>query len=152
MHGYRISWARQSSSAGLYLVSTWLAIQNVPQCLAFSSCMSTLHPTILYCPTIHLHPPKRINTKNHHRFYCGGNIAGPHIFFPREAPRYLSAIKGLLIAYCIAAFVQVIYTGLCWYENKQRDAKGLHTDEECEALEGFSDLTDKENVHFRYCI
>lgn len=88
----------------------------------------------------------------HCSFYCGGNIAGPHIFFPKEAPRYLSAIKGLLIAYCIAAFVQVLYTGLCWWENRARDAKGLHADEEAEALEGFGDLTDKENLHFRYSI
>ncbi|KUJ19341.1 MFS allantoate transporter [Mollisia scopiformis] len=84
--------------------------------------------------------------------YCAGNIAGPHLFFADEAPRYLSAIKGLLIAYCIAAFVQILYTTLCWMENKKRDRRGLHADEEAEALEGFGDLTDKENLHFRYSI
>jgi hypothetical protein len=37
-------------------------------------------------------------------------------------------------------------------ENKKRDKRGLHTDEEAEALEGFEDLTDKENLHFQYSI
>lgn len=46
--------------------------------------------------------------------------------------------------------MQVLYTTLCWVDNKKRDARGLHADEEAEALEGFGDLTDKENLHFRY--
>ncbi|PVH82427.1 MFS general substrate transporter [Cadophora sp. DSE1049] len=84
--------------------------------------------------------------------YCGGNIAGPHIFIPSQAPRYFGAIKGLLVAYCIAAGLQIVYSTLCYMENKRRDKAGLVADAEVEALEGFGDLTDKENVHFRYRI
>ncbi|KAH7348585.1 MFS transporter [Rhexocercosporidium sp. MPI-PUGE-AT-0058] len=76
-------------------------------------------------------------------FYCGGNIAGPHIFIPSQAPRYFGAIKGLLVAYCIAAGLQVAYTAVCYMENKKRDKAGLVADAEVEALEGFGDLTDK---------
>lgn len=84
--------------------------------------------------------------------YCGGNIAGPHLFIATETPRYRSAIKGLLVAYCIAAAAQAVYTGLCYMDNKSRDKKGFRASEEQEALEGFEDLTDKENIHFRYRI
>lgn len=84
--------------------------------------------------------------------YCSGNVAGPHLFLTPESPRYPSAIKGLLAAYCIAAVAQIVYTGLCWWDNKDRDAKGFHASDEQEALEGFEDLTDKENIHFRYKI
>ncbi len=84
--------------------------------------------------------------------YCGGNIAGPHLFLPSETPRYFSAIKGLLVAYCIAAGLQAVYSTLCYLENKRRDREGFRADEEVEALEGFGDLSDKENVHFRYRI
>ncbi|KAH6712288.1 MFS transporter [Leptodontidium sp. MPI-SDFR-AT-0119] len=84
--------------------------------------------------------------------YCSGNIAGPHIFIPPQAPRYFGAIKGLLVAYCIDAGLQVAYTAVCYMENKRREKAGLVADAEVEALEGFGDLTDKENVHFRYRI
>jgi hypothetical protein len=84
--------------------------------------------------------------------YCGGNIAGPHLFLDSEVSRYPSAIKGLLVAYCVAAGLQVAYTGICYFENKRRDGQGLRLDSEQEALEGFEDLTDKENLHFRYRI
>lgn len=84
--------------------------------------------------------------------YCAGNISGPHIFLPSQAPRYFGAVKGLLVAYCIAAGLQVVYSSVCYMENKRRDREGLVADQEIEALEGFGDLTDKENVHFRYRI
>ncbi|OAL25004.1 hypothetical protein AYO20_10538 [Fonsecaea nubica] len=86
-------------------------------------------------------------------FYCAGNIAGPHLFLPSEEPRYFTAIKGLLGTYCALCFLQVIYTSLCYFENRSRDAKGLHAErQQEELLEGFDDLTDKQNLHFRYKI
>ncbi|KAK4946608.1 hypothetical protein LTR10_014460 [Elasticomyces elasticus] len=84
-------------------------------------------------------------------FYCAGNIIGPHLFLATEAPRYFTAIKGLLGTYCALIFFQAIYTPLCYFDNKARDKKGLHAERvEEELLEGFDDLTDKENKHFRY--
>ncbi|KAH0841553.1 hypothetical protein FOPE_07102 [Fonsecaea pedrosoi] len=86
-------------------------------------------------------------------FYCAGNIAGPHLFLPSEEPRYFTAIKGLLGTYCALCFLQVIYTTLCYFENRSRDARGLHAErQQEELLEGFDDLTDKQNLHFRYKI
>ncbi|KAK5452970.1 hypothetical protein LTS15_007119 [Exophiala xenobiotica] len=84
-------------------------------------------------------------------FYCAGNITGPHLFLATEAPRYFTAIKGLLGTYCALIFFQVIYTTWCWFDNKARDKKGLHAQrEEEELFEGYDDLTDKQNKHFRY--
>ncbi|EXJ91389.1 hypothetical protein A1O1_04501 [Capronia coronata CBS 617.96] len=86
-------------------------------------------------------------------FYCAGNIAGPHLFLATEVPRYFTAIKGLLGTYCALIFFQVIYTTWCVLENRRRDKRGLHARrQEEELLEGFDDLTDKQNVHFRYTI
>lgn len=85
-------------------------------------------------------------------FYCAGNIAGPHLFFPKEAPRYFSAIKGLETCYAACIVLQIVYTAYSFIQNRQRDRMGFTTDrdEEDKAREGFDDLTDWENKHFRY--
>ncbi|KAI2621964.1 MFS general substrate transporter [Hypomontagnella submonticulosa] len=80
-----------------------------------------------------------------------GNIIGPHLFLPWELPRYPTAIKGLLGTYCAVVLFQGLYILWCWLDNRERDRLGLHTEvAEAEQLEGFEDLTDKENKHFRY--
>jgi hypothetical protein len=76
------------------------------------------------------------------RFYCAGNIAGPHLFLGQKAPRYHTAIKGLIAAYGICMVLQAAYTTLCFLQNKSRDRKHQHVAEVQEALEGFEDLTD----------
>jgi len=89
--------------------------------------------------------------------YAGGNVAGANIFFAREAPRYFSALTGLLICY---AGMMVLALGL-WFsmkiENMRRDkltGVGERSSQKAvdpQALvDGFKDLTDKESKHFRY--
>ncbi|CAI7598921.1 unnamed protein product [Penicillium glandicola] len=87
-------------------------------------------------------------------FYCAGNIAGPHLFLASEAPRYPTAIKGLAGSYAAAMGLQIIYTGYCYFENRSKQNKGILDDVNFneEAMEGFEDLTDKQNKHFRYRI
>ncbi|KAM0809056.1 hypothetical protein AB5N19_09399 [Seiridium cardinale] len=83
--------------------------------------------------------------------YVVGNIIGPQMFRASESPRYPTAIKGLLGTYCAVIFFQGLYTLWCWIENKRRDKQGMHAEaSEEELFEGFDDLTDKENKHFRY--
>jgi hypothetical protein len=82
--------------------------------------------------------------------YCGGNIAGPHLFLPSEIPRYFTAIKALLGTYCALIALQVTYSTWCYLDNKARDRKGLHAATAEELLEGYEDLTDSQNKHFRY--
>ncbi|KAI1380383.1 MFS general substrate transporter [Hypoxylon crocopeplum] len=82
--------------------------------------------------------------------YVVGNIIGPHLFLSTEVPRYPTAIKGLLGTYCAVIFFQGLYTLWCWFDNRERDRKGLRADVVEEQLEGYEDLTDKQNKHFRY--
>ena len=97
------------------------------------------------------HTKRTVVIGTYFALYCVGNIAGPHLFLDREVPRYPTAIKGLLGTYCVAIVIQGVYTFWCWVENKRRDKRGLHAEaKEQELLEGFEDLTDKENKHFRY--
>ncbi|KPI34296.1 putative transporter [Cyphellophora attinorum] len=84
--------------------------------------------------------------------YCAGNIASPHMFLGEEAPRYPTAIKGLLGAYVALIVFAIAYIALVWLENKRRDRKGLHGEVVEELAEGFEDKTDVENKHFRYRI
>ncbi|KAK4500651.1 hypothetical protein PRZ48_008840 [Zasmidium cellare] len=82
--------------------------------------------------------------------YCAGNIAGPHLFLDSEVPRYPTAIKGLLGAYAAMIVFTTAYWGICAASNKRRNRKGERADLVQEGREGFEDLTDGENHHFRY--
>ncbi|KAK5685401.1 hypothetical protein LTS10_003479 [Elasticomyces elasticus] len=89
-------------------------------------------------------------------FYAAGNIAGANIFDSREAPRYFSALTGMIVCYCATiALAGVLWMYMAW-ENKRRDKKlgeGEQTvtgAEEQAVLDGFRDRTDKENNGFRY--
>lgn len=83
--------------------------------------------------------------------YCAGNICSPHMFLASEAPRYHTAIKGLLGGYVALIVFTLSYWALCMWENKARDRKGERGHDLLqEGMEGFDDLTDKENHHFRF--
>jgi hypothetical protein len=55
----------------------------------------------------------------------------------------------LITCYAAVVVLQAIYTTIFFLQNRSRDRKGLHAQVEQEAMEGFEDLTDIENVHFR---
>ncbi|TKA80893.1 hypothetical protein B0A55_01664 [Friedmanniomyces simplex] len=89
-------------------------------------------------------------------FYAAGNIAGANIFDTREAPRYFSALTGMIVCYCATiALAGFLWVYMAW-ENKRRDrtlAAGEQTvtgSEEQAILDGFKDRTDKESQGFRY--
>ncbi|CAI7567570.1 unnamed protein product [Penicillium bialowiezense] len=91
--------------------------------------------------------------------YAAGNVAGANIFFSREAPRYYSALAGLLICYAgIIVLSAVAYVSMRW-ENARRDAAVRETGElvpddvAAQAIvDGFKDMTDMESKHFRYAL
>ncbi|KAJ5664562.1 hypothetical protein N7507_005293 [Penicillium longicatenatum] len=89
--------------------------------------------------------------------YAGGNVAGANIFFAREAPRYISALTGLLVCYAgIFVLSAVAYVGMRW-ANSQRDAtlttSEVPDDHGSQAiLDGFKDMTDIESKNFRYAL
>jgi len=90
-------------------------------------------------------------------FYAAGNIVGASIFNTKEAPRYFSALTGLIVCYCgliaLAGFLWVFI----WVENRRRDKsfgseETVRGAEEQAILDGFKDHTDKENRGFRYSL
>ncbi|GMK54676.1 hypothetical protein CspeluHIS016_0112620 [Cutaneotrichosporon spelunceum] len=88
--------------------------------------------------------------------YCVGNIIGSQVMRPSDAPYYL---KGLTIIAIMIA-VNTVNFGLWWYyywsTNRKRDRAFLDSGLSIEQREvenriaGETDLTDRENPHFRY--
>lgn len=88
-------------------------------------------------------------------FYAGGNIAGANIFFAREAPRYYSAIIGLIVCYAGMVGIGAFMMGYMHFENMRRDrkfGKTEHGADEDAILAGFGDVTDMKSSHFRYAL
>ncbi|KAI7187241.1 MFS general substrate transporter [Hortaea werneckii] len=89
-------------------------------------------------------------------FYAAGNIVGSNIFDNREAPRYFSALTGLIVCYCGVMVLTGFLWLYMWIENKRRDAmlggETVRDAEEQAILEGFKDKTDKESKGFRYSL
>ncbi|KAI3398084.1 hypothetical protein diail_9837 [Diaporthe ilicicola] len=80
--------------------------------------------------------------------FCLGNIIGPLTFRGKDAPDYIPAKIAIVVtsafACCATALLMAYYT----YENRRRDnlMAGVEHQENSE----FLDLTDKENLEFRY--
>ena len=73
--------------------------------------------------------------------YCLGNVIGPLLFKPEDAPRYMKAWTIVVITSCTAAVLSIFYRFLCICENKRRDATGIVENYE-HAFE--DDLTDQK--------
>lgn len=79
---------------------------------------------------------------------CVGCIAGPQLWEPSAAPRFFSGVTMGLSCWCVFIFSVGLYWGLCYLENRKRDREqGMNSGSETYAGE---DLTDKEDVLFRY--
>jgi hypothetical protein len=85
--------------------------------------------------------------------YCVGNISGPQFFKSTEAPGYHSGIVAMLCGFALNLVGNQVLRVLYVIENKKRN-KALEgkTEEELAGmnreseLQGFEDITDKENV------
>ncbi|KAF7544106.1 hypothetical protein G7Z17_g10213 [Cylindrodendrum hubeiense] len=91
--------------------------------------------------------------------YAAGNIVGPFMFRQSEAPRYMGAIKALCGVYASSMVFTALVGADMWLSNKRRDAKARSGEEGLSGEDdstsdsneaGFRDLTDKENLRFRY--
>lgn len=82
---------------------------------------------------------------------CAGNIAGPFFYKDDQAPRYPLGIWSMIVSHFIEiALVLVLRTALA-LENRRRDrVQGIEGREWGLDETAFSDLTDKENLNFRY--
>lgn len=84
--------------------------------------------------------------------YAAGNVAGANIFFEREAPRYYSALTGLLICYAGMIVLALAMYLAMRVDNRRRDRVSSSTDGEQAILDGLKDMTDMESRHFRYAL
>ncbi|KAL7425033.1 hypothetical protein Q5752_000721 [Cryptotrichosporon argae] len=88
--------------------------------------------------------------------YCVGNIIGTQIFLTSDAPKYLHG----LTACAIVMSVNVLNISAWWFyysrENRKREAafvaSGMSVEEReyQSKLAGETDMTDRQNPHFRY--
>ncbi|KAJ5736464.1 MFS general substrate transporter [Penicillium malachiteum] len=81
--------------------------------------------------------------------YCVGNIIGPQLIRTQSKDQHYTELwTGLIICYCITIASAATLYVICSRENKKRSQLTLDEDER-ERL-GFKDLTDKQNMYFRY--
>ncbi|KAL4895573.1 major facilitator superfamily domain-containing protein [Aspergillus ambiguus] len=82
-----------------------------------------------------------------------GNAIGPQIFLTNDAPRYFTAFSIHLVCYTL---LECILLFLRFYLKRQNSKKDHLTSVEdtspegSQDLDGFEDLTDRENIRFRY--
>ncbi|KAL5042815.1 hypothetical protein BDW71DRAFT_216695 [Aspergillus fruticulosus] len=88
--------------------------------------------------------------------YAGGNVAGSNIFFANEAPRYYSALAGLLICYAGMIVLAGVAYAVMKIENARRGQKMTAEEslmrQERAVLDGFKDMTDMESKNFCYAL
>ncbi|KAG9255121.1 putative allantoate permease [Emericellopsis atlantica] len=82
--------------------------------------------------------------------YCVSNIIAPQFFKSNQAPLYPLGMGAILAAYALSMILIILYALYCFYQNKRRAAVDEAAGQHVHAETDFKDLTDKENVHFRY--
>ncbi|SCU90878.1 LAFA_0F00650g1_1 [Lachancea sp. 'fantastica'] len=84
--------------------------------------------------------------------YCVGNLIGPQTFQDQDAPDYRPAKIVMVASYCLTLITLPALYLVNLRENKRRDRlvqEGLLNHKENSE---FADLTDKENLEFRYVL
>ncbi|KAF4628945.1 hypothetical protein G7Y89_g9202 [Cudoniella acicularis] len=82
--------------------------------------------------------------------YCISNIIAPQFFKASQAPIYPLGMGAILASYALSIITIAAYMLYCFYENKRRNALDSTAGERVHKDTDFKDLTDKENIHFRY--
>ncbi|OJJ06112.1 hypothetical protein ASPVEDRAFT_45526 [Aspergillus versicolor CBS 583.65] len=84
--------------------------------------------------------------------YCTGNIIGPQIFLPEDAPRYVPAEITIIVCWGICCFLLVAIR--FWYRRENERKAVLRADPGYVRLENqeWLDLTDRENLDFVYSL
>ncbi|PWY85997.1 MFS allantoate transporter [Aspergillus heteromorphus CBS 117.55] len=82
---------------------------------------------------------------------CAGNIAGPFFYRSDQAPRYTLGIWSMIVSNFIEIALIILLRVVLAWENRRRDAlqSGDRPDLGRDQT-AFSNLTDKQNLNFRY--
>lgn len=81
--------------------------------------------------------------------WATGNAIGPQVFLSWNAPRYFIAFATHMGCYVLLVFVVVFLRWHLKRQNEKRDAIAIVGSDEGFA-HAFEDLTDRENLTFRY--
>jgi hypothetical protein len=89
---------------------------------------------------------------------CAGNIAGPFFYKADQAPGYALGIWSMIVANFVEIALIALLSCLLAWENRRRDRQqGVVPGSDADYMRqlelnrtAFSDLTDKENMNFRY--
>ncbi|KAH8665250.1 major facilitator superfamily domain-containing protein [Tricladium varicosporioides] len=86
--------------------------------------------------------------------YCTGRIVGPHFFLDSESPKYRTGMKTILAVFSCAAIIDIILRLYLMLENSRREKMRHVSGEETESSEpeDIKDLTDREDLNFRYML
>ncbi|KAL4772766.1 major facilitator superfamily domain-containing protein [Aspergillus nidulans var. acristatus] len=86
--------------------------------------------------------------------YCTGNIAGPFFYKESQKPTYSLGIWSMIVSHLIEAVLISTLGLLLRWENKKRDRIQSQMEGGLEGRDlgatAFLDLTDRENLNFRY--
>lgn len=86
--------------------------------------------------------------------YCTGNIAGPFFYRTDQAPEYPLGIWSMIVSHLLEVCLIIIFWVLMKAENRRRDKiqeaqEGGLAARDLDAT-AFGDMTDRENLNFRY--
>ena len=84
--------------------------------------------------------------------WATGNSIGPQVFRERDAPRYFPAFAVILGCFVGLIIVLILFRLHYILQNKAKDAKISRGEAIADEIgvHGFEDITDRENVTFRY--
>ncbi|CAG9956436.1 unnamed protein product [Clonostachys rosea f. rosea IK726] len=85
-------------------------------------------------------------------FWAAGNSAGPQVFRATDAPRYFTAFAVQMACWIVLVITLLALRTYYVFENKKMDQKiadGRAVADD-DLVHSFEDITDKENVNFRY--
>ncbi|KAK8071690.1 major facilitator superfamily transporter [Apiospora saccharicola] len=86
-------------------------------------------------------------------FWSAGNAIGPQVFLAWDKPRYFIAFATHLGCYSLLVVILLFFRWWLVRQNKQRDAlaaAGVVEASDRQTAHAFEDLTDRENLSFRY--
>lgn len=84
--------------------------------------------------------------------YCAGNASSPQTFRAKDAPSYTPAKVSMIVGFVVGTICFLVLYFLDDRENKRRDKLKEDPDYVVPENFEFADLTDKENLEFRYAL
>ncbi|KZL71744.1 major facilitator superfamily transporter, partial [Colletotrichum incanum] len=95
---------------------------------------------------------KRVVITSNFVFWAAGNSIGPQVFRAKDAPRYFLALTITLGCFLLLVIVLFVLRTYYVWQNKLREVKNTRGEAIADTTHShaFEDMTDKEDVNFRY--